>query len=102
MFSLEDCSEWCYSQDLNIAYGGYLCCDFEGWTSGLSDCTLYGNATGGIPYTNTGSYGDTEYNYYVSMNFTSGADGSSIVLPIPGQECVNDDSTGDTTGDTCS
>jgi hypothetical protein len=94
MFNLEDCAEWCYTEEQSFAYPGELCCDFEGWTSGLSDCTLYGDATQDIPYQNMGVYGDTNYNFYVSMNFTSNAT-ASFDVPTPGQECVNDDSTGD-------
>jgi len=68
-----------------IAYGGAMCCDFEGWTSGLSDCTLYGDYTEDIPYNNTGAYGDTEYNFYVSMDFTSGSTNTEAgASPSPG------------------
>jgi hypothetical protein len=48
-----------------------------------------------------GAYGDTDYNYYAGMTFT-GDQTASYVLPTAGTECVNDDSTGDATGDTCS
>ena len=81
-----------------------MCCDYEGWTSGLADCTLWGDDNEVIPFQNLGGYGDTEYNYYVSMTFTSGdaASAAAPVLPTPGVECVNDDSTGDSGGTTCS
>lgn len=50
---------------------------------------------------NEGAYGNTDYNYYASMNYTANApeepalDEYPIDLPTPGTECVNDDSTGD-------
>ena len=103
MFSLEDCATWCIGQDqlYSSEEGTGMCCDYEGWSSGLSDCTLYGQTYGFIDYENYGVYGDTDYNFYAGMNFTSGTNGT-IELPTPGIVCVNDDSTGDTTGDTCS
>ena len=99
-FSLQDCADWCVANDMG--YGGEMCCDYEGWTSGLSDCTLYGDATGLIEYENFGAYGNTTYNFYSGMTFTSG-DGDFAAADLPvGTECVNDDSTGDSGGDTCS
>merc|ERR1712086_904501 len=107
MFSLEDCAEYCVTQyEASEGYNGNACCDYEGWQSGLSDCTLYGDTDETVPYTNMGAYGNTDYNFYASMTYTADAgvtvEDYPIDLPNPGTECVNDDSTGDRTGDTCS
>ena len=55
---------------------------------------------------NEGAYGNTDFNYYASMNYTANAGPAleeyPVYIPTPGTECVNDDSTGDQTGDTCS
>lgn len=109
-FTLQDCADYCVIQYQGSSYNGDACCDFEGWTTGLSDCTLYDNNDGWSPtgpYTNMGAYGDTTNNFYASLIITANGTGDAtadypVDLPVPGTQCVNDDSTVDLSGDTCS
>ena len=61
-----DCAAFCKSADLNaihIPYGTAECCDYEKWSSGDVDCTLYkGSAT--IP--------DSPSNGFSCMTYDSG------------------------------
>ena len=65
----EACAQLCVTMDqsaLHIPYGTDECCDYEGWSDGSVDCTLY---MGDDVMTNTAQgYGDD----YASMTFESG------------------------------
>ena len=67
-FSRSDCAAFCEAADLralHITYGTDECCDYEAWTDGSTDCTLYlGDDT--LPnYSSSGSD-------FQSMTFESG------------------------------
>ena len=94
---------------------GSRCCDFEGWSNGLSDCSLYSTDAqssvkneGGIDGSNNHftsfTFKSGEYNgLYDAGMFEMGLSLASIQEDNASQtHCVNDDSASDNAGDTCS
>lgn len=113
--TLSDCTNWCYQKDqTDLAVGndgGSRCCDYEGWTSGLADCILYGSGDF-TQYQNEGAYGDTRYNFFAGFTFSTGnysgyspsrntTDSNSTRFYSAGGVCVNNDSTVDSENDSC-
>ena len=79
LFSKAECASFCQEADLSathIPYGTHECCDYEYWSDGSTDCTLYmGNET--LPnYFNSPDSNDR----FQSMTFNSGDyNGMSLV-----------------------
>lgn len=105
-FTIDDCAQFCKDSDEDSQTNAPRCCSFERWTSGLSDCAIFESETQ-VGNTNEGSYGNINYNFYSSFIFNS-TDYSNWTFgewsedQMGGSYCINDDSTGDTGGDTCS
>ena len=75
-FSKAECATFCQSADLSalhVPYGTSECCDYESWSDGSTDCTLYmGDET--LP-----NYSDSSADFQ-SMTFDSGDyNGMSLV-----------------------
>ena len=66
IYTEAECAAFCKEADLNalhIPYGTDECCDYEAWSDGSVDCTLYkGDAT----------ISDSDTNGFSSMTFESG------------------------------
>ena len=68
LLTKEQCAEFCETSDRNayhISYGTAECCDYESWSDGSTDCTLYKGSEVLPDYSSSS-------NDFQSMTFESG------------------------------